>query len=119
MKDLDKSAVDKSGVEKKIVLGHMRWRPSWCSSRGGNTKKENALIHAIVCLGLENNMSVFAWPNIFWFISVRNQFKPNQKAQALSVVSITSINQIKNIYWMWAHLLMTVKYTLYVAGASK
>lgn len=94
MKDLDKSAVDKSGVEKKIVLGHMRWRPSWCSSRGGNTKKENTLIHTIACLGLEYKMSVFAWPNIFWFISVRNQFKPNKKAQTISVVSITSIKQI-------------------------
>lgn len=32
MKDLDKSSVDKSAVEKKIVLGHMLWCPSIAAS---------------------------------------------------------------------------------------
>lgn len=32
MEDLDKSAVDKSAVEKKIVLGHMPWCPSIAAS---------------------------------------------------------------------------------------
>lgn len=32
MEDLDKSALDKSVVEKKIVLGHMLWCPSVAAS---------------------------------------------------------------------------------------
>ena len=32
MKDLDKTSVDKSAVEKKIVLGHMPWCPSIAAS---------------------------------------------------------------------------------------
>lgn len=32
MKDLDKSALDKSVVEKKIVSGHMLWCPSVAAS---------------------------------------------------------------------------------------
>lgn len=117
MKDLDKSPVDKSGVEKKIVLGHMRWRPSRCSSRGRNTKRKRLNAHKYVSGSWVTDVGI-RWPNILWLNRQQKTFEDHSENARTTFLSMKNLigtfkhnlfNKINLVKMIWT--LITLQYT--------